>query len=87
MVHRLAASAPADRMGIIEADQPFARRPVKRERVIEAVRLFRRGRNAGDDELHPMAALGIDDGLVRLSVGVEDGADLIADLDAALAAA
>jgi cystathionine gamma-lyase len=30
------------------------------------------------------AALGIDDGLVRLSVGVEDADDLIADLDAAL---
>src|SRR5690606_41671912 len=60
MVHRLAASAPAYRMGVVEADQPFARRPVQRERVIEAVRLFRRCRNAGDDELHPMAALGID---------------------------
>ena len=32
------------------------------------------------------AALGIDDGLVRLSVGLEDAADLIADLDQALAA-
>jgi cystathionine gamma-lyase len=31
------------------------------------------------------AALGIGDGLVRLSVGVEDEADLIADLAAALA--
>jgi len=25
---------PADRMGVIETDQPFARRPVKSERVI-----------------------------------------------------
>jgi O-succinylhomoserine sulfhydrylase len=32
-------------------------------------------------------ALGIDDGLVRLSVGLEDPADLIADLDQALKAA
>ncbi|HUJ99222.1 MAG TPA: O-succinylhomoserine sulfhydrylase [Stellaceae bacterium] len=32
------------------------------------------------------AALGIDDGLVRLSVGLEDAADLIADFDQALAA-
>jgi O-succinylhomoserine sulfhydrylase len=32
------------------------------------------------------AALGIDDGLVRLSVGLEDPADLIADLDQALRA-
>lgn len=30
------------------------------------------------------AALGIDDALVRLSVGIEDGADLIADLETAL---
>src|SRR5690606_11772289 len=60
MVHRLSASASADRMGVVEADQPFARRPVKRERVIETVRLFRRCRDAGDNELHPIAALGID---------------------------
>lgn len=33
------------------------------------------------------AALGIDDGLVRLSVGIEDADDLIADLEQALAAA
>jgi len=32
-------------------------------------------------------ALGIGDGLVRLSVGIEDVADLIADLDQALASA
>jgi len=31
------------------------------------------------------AALGIGDNLVRLSVGIEDAADLIADLDQALA--
>ena len=30
-------------------------------------------------------AAGIDDGLIRLSVGIETEADLIADLDAALA--
>jgi len=29
--------------------------------------------------------LGIGDGLIRLSVGIENGDDLIADLDAALA--
>jgi cystathionine gamma-lyase len=33
------------------------------------------------------AQLGIGDGLVRLSVGIEDVSDLIADLDEALAAA
>jgi len=31
-------------------------------------------------------AMGLTDGLVRLSVGVEDADDLIADLDRALAA-
>ena len=31
--------------------------------------------------------MGITDGLVRLSVGLEDPADLVADLDRALAAA
>jgi len=31
------------------------------------------------------AELGIDDGLVRLSVGIEDADDLIADLEQALA--
>lgn len=69
MVHRLATSAPADWMGVIEADQPFARRPVKRERVIETVRPLRRCRNAGDNELHPMAAFGIDN--EHLSVEVQ----------------
>ncbi|MGH2561412.1 MAG: trans-sulfuration enzyme family protein [Thermomicrobiales bacterium] len=33
------------------------------------------------------AAIGIGDGLVRLSVGIEDAADIVADLDQALAAA
>ena len=32
------------------------------------------------------AVLGIDDGMIRLSVGLEDPADLMADLDQALAA-
>jgi cystathionine beta-lyase/cystathionine gamma-synthase len=33
------------------------------------------------------AKIGISDGLVRLSVGIEDVEDIIADLDRALAAA
>ena len=32
------------------------------------------------------AEIGIDDGLIRLSVGIEDGDDLMADLEQALAA-
>ena len=33
------------------------------------------------------AEIGIDDGLIRLSVGIEEAEDLIADLDQALVAA
>lgn len=68
MVQRLAAFASADRMGVVEANQPFARRPVKRERVVKAVRLFRRGRNARDDKLHPMTAFGIDDEYLAVEI-------------------
>lgn len=69
-------------------------------RMLERVRLFSLAESLGGVESlieHPAimthasippdarAALGIDDGLVRLSVGIEDVDDLIADLDAALA--
>ena len=37
--------------------------------------------------LEERAAVGIDDGLIRLSVGLEDPNDLIADLDRALSRA
>jgi cystathionine gamma-lyase len=69
-------------------------------RFLERVRLFALAESLGGVESlieHPAimthasvppenrAALGISDGLVRLSVGIEDVADLIADLDQALA--
>jgi len=69
---------------------------------IEALRLFSHLANVGDAKslvIHPastthqqmdkaaLAAAGIDEGLVRLSVGLEDPADLIDDLKQALAAA
>jgi O-succinylhomoserine sulfhydrylase len=69
-------------------------------RFQNALRLIEISNNLGDGKslvTHPAttthhrlkpeerAALGIDDGLVRLSVGLEDPADLIADLDQALA--
>ncbi|WP_066519658.1 O-acetylhomoserine aminocarboxypropyltransferase/cysteine synthase family protein [Curtobacterium ammoniigenes] len=65
-------------------------------RVMDAVRLFSRMTHLGDVRsliLHPAStthaqrtpderrAAGIDDGLIRLSVGLEDVADLIRDLD------
>ena len=68
-------------------------------RFLERTRLFTLAESLGGVESlieHPAimthasippaqrAALGIDDGLVRLSVGIEDGDDLIADLKAAL---
>lgn len=71
-------------------------------RFQNALRLIEISNNLGDAKslvTHPAttthhrlkpedrAALGIDDGLVRLSVGIEDPADLIADLDQALKAA
>lgn len=70
------------------------------EIFIDSLRVFSRMTNIGDVRsmvLHPAttthlsftpelrAQLGIDDGLVRLSVGIETAADLIADLDSALA--
>lgn len=68
--------------------------------VIDAVQLFSRMTHMGDVRsmiLHPgttshahlsaddRARLGIHDGLIRLSVGIEDEADLIRDLDRAFA--
>ena len=71
------------------------------ERFFDALRLFSRMTNIGDTRsmaLHPATTthlgftqetrdrLGIGDGLIRLSIGLEDAADLIADLDQALRA-
>ncbi|WP_394686373.1 O-acetylhomoserine aminocarboxypropyltransferase/cysteine synthase family protein [uncultured Microbacterium sp.] len=72
------------------------------ERFFDALRLFSRMTNIGDTRsmaLHPATTthlgftqetrdrLGIGDGLIRLSIGLEDAEDLIADLDQALRAA
>ncbi len=68
---------------------------------IESLRVFTHLANVGDSRslvIHPgstthaqldddgLAAAGIDEGLVRLSVGLEDPEDLLADIDRALAA-
>jgi cystathionine gamma-synthase len=70
-------------------------------RVVDAMKLARIGPSFGGVETlieqpavmsyygmttEQRAAVGIDDGLVRLSVGVEDAADLVADLEQALGA-
>ena len=69
------------------------------KRVMDGVRLFARAASLGDTRsliVHPAStshravppldrrAIGITDGLVRLSVGIEAAADLISDLDQAL---
>ncbi|WP_344818310.1 O-acetylhomoserine aminocarboxypropyltransferase/cysteine synthase family protein [Microbacterium soli] len=75
---------------------------VAAERFFDALRVFSRMTNIGDTRsmaLHPATTthlgftqemrdrLGIADGLIRLSVGIEDVADLLADLDQAIAVA
>jgi O-succinylhomoserine sulfhydrylase len=71
-------------------------------KVLNALRLIDISNNLGDAKsmaTHPAttthrvlgpeerARIGIDDGMIRLSVGLEDAGDLIADLDQALDAA
>lgn len=71
-------------------------------RFIESVRVFTHLANVGDSRslvIHPgstthaqldtdgLAAAGIDEGLVRMSVGLESPDDLVADIDRALRAA
>src|SRR5690606_9889802 len=71
-------------------------------RFVEALRLFSHLANVGDARslvIHPattmhfrmdaaaLAAAGIGEGTLRLSIGLEDPADLIADLEAAFRAA
>ena len=56
MVLRGAALLPRDRMGVVEADQPLAIRPVQGERVVDAVRLLRRCRHPRHHEPNPVAA-------------------------------
>jgi hypothetical protein len=57
MVLRLAASPPRHPMGVIEADQSLAVRPVQRERVVDAVRLLRRHGHTRHHKPDPVAAL------------------------------
>jgi cystathionine gamma-lyase len=84
--------------GIISVDVKGGLAPARR--MLERTRLFTLAESLGGVESlieHPAimthasipaeqrAALGISDGLVRLSVGIESCSDLISDLDAALA--
>ena len=69
MVLRFTTLLPRDRMGIIEADQPLAVRPVQRQRVVDAMRLLRRHRRPRHHEPDPVTALRVHD--ENLAVEVE----------------
>ncbi len=57
MVLRLTPLLSADRMRIVEADQPLAVRPMKRDGIVDAVRLLWRDRHARHDKPDPMTTL------------------------------
>ena len=59
MVLRPTPNLPPHRMGVVEPDQPFAVRPMQRQRVVDAVRLLRRHWHPRYDEPDPVAALGV----------------------------
>ncbi|BBK40630.1 hypothetical protein STVA_06500 [Allostella vacuolata] len=61
MVLGIASLAWGHRMSVVESDQPLAVRPMEGQRIVDAVRLGRRRRDARDDEPNPVATLGIDD--------------------------
>ena len=95
--HELASRQQSDFSGIVSfevADRATA------WRIVDTVRLFSITANLGDAKsiiTHPATTthgrlsqeerdeMGVKDGLIRLSIGLEDGADLIADLDHAIA--
>jgi hypothetical protein len=61
MALRLAAPLPHHRMGNVEPDQPLAIRPVRRERVVQPMRLLRQHRHWRHHEPNPVAALRVHD--------------------------
>lgn len=95
--HALARRQQSDFSGIVSfevADRATA------WRIVDSVRLFSITANLGDAKsiiTHPATTthgrlsqeerntMGVTDGLIRLSIGLEDGTDLIADLDQAIA--
>lgn len=60
MVLRPAANLIADRVRIIEPNETLAIGPVQGQRIVDAIRLLRRGRHPCDDEADPIAAFRID---------------------------
>nr|NIP82628.1 PLP-dependent transferase [Gemmatimonadota bacterium]NIQ58528.1 PLP-dependent transferase [Gemmatimonadota bacterium]NIU78727.1 cystathionine gamma-synthase [Gammaproteobacteria bacterium]NIX47542.1 cystathionine gamma-synthase [Gemmatimonadota bacterium]NIY11912.1 cystathionine gamma-synthase [Gemmatimonadota bacterium] len=97
--HELAARQMSGFTGMLSMELGSAERA---KRVVESTRVFALAESLGGVESligHPAlqthaavaperrAAMGITDGLVRLSVGIEDVDDLMEDLDEALASA
>lgn len=100
-LHALAVRDYGGRPGSVFSFTLAGGRPAA-QRFFDALRVFSRMTNIGDVRsmaLHPAstthvafspelrAELGIDEGLIRLSVGIEDAADLIGDLDQAIGVA
>jgi hypothetical protein len=61
VVPHLTAPTFADRMSIVESDQPLAIGSVKRQRIVEPVWSFSGNRHAPDDKLNPITTRRIDD--------------------------
>ncbi len=61
MILRLASCLPGYPMGVVEADQPTAIGSVKRQRVIQSMRLFSRYRNLRNHEPNPVTPIRIYD--------------------------
>lgn len=59
----------ADRMGVIETDQPLAVRSMQRHGILEAVRLVRPSLYSPDTKVNPVLACRIDD--ERLAVQIQ----------------
>ena len=70
MILRRTAALWCDPVRVVETGQSLTIRTVQRRRIVEAVRLFRRHRDACHDEPDPMAAFRIND--EHLPVEVEE---------------
>jgi len=75
VILRLTTPLVGYRVSIVKTDQPLAIRPVKRQRIVQAMRLFRSHRNPSNHEAHPMAAVWIHNEHLPIKVEkhIEDG--------------
>ena len=70
----LAALLLANRMSVVESDEPFAISIVQCERIVKATRFLRCGRHLRNHEANPMPSFGIDNQreAVEVEQGIED---------------